>query len=168
MNPFELVGTNGHVPPPPLAVMVHREFDPIVTAMLVSVDAKPLAVAVTVIPVGPEVGLNTRETTVPVKVWEAVSDAAFPVIVTWFRKPLPEVKVNPFVAWSATNVHPLNDPPETVQVPPVSVIDVLVSVSSKVTNVSVEANPLPDAVTVIPVGPKVGLNARLVTVPLNV
>ena len=46
-KPFELVGTNLHDPPPPLAVMVHREFDPIATAMLVSVDANPAAVAVT-------------------------------------------------------------------------------------------------------------------------
>ena len=63
-NPFELVGTNAHVPPPPLAVMVHREFDPIVTAMLVSVDAKPVAVAVTVTPVGPDDGLSVSVATV--------------------------------------------------------------------------------------------------------
>ncbi len=60
VKPFELVGTNVHVPPPPLAVMVHREFDPIVTAMLVSVDANPAAVTVTVTPLGPDDGVSVR------------------------------------------------------------------------------------------------------------
>ena len=68
VNPFELVGTNVHVPPPPLDVMVHREFDPIVTAMLVSVDAKPVTRTVTVIPLGPWLGLNVNAVTVPVNV----------------------------------------------------------------------------------------------------
>ena len=67
VNPFKLVGTNGHDPPPPLAVMVHREFDPIVTAMLVSVDANPVAVTVTLTPLGPDDGLNVRRAIVPVK-----------------------------------------------------------------------------------------------------
>ena len=67
-NPFELVGTNAHVPPPPLAVMVHREFDPIVTAMLVSVDAKPVTRTVTVIPLGPWLGFNVNAAMVPVNV----------------------------------------------------------------------------------------------------
>ncbi len=66
LNPLELVGENVHDPPPPLAVMVHRAFDPNVTAMLASVDAKPLAVAVTVIPDGPEDGLSVRVAKVPV------------------------------------------------------------------------------------------------------
>ena len=68
VNPFELVGTNVHVPPPPLAVMVHREFDPIVTAMLVSVDANPATVTITVTPLGPDDGVNVRLAIVPVKV----------------------------------------------------------------------------------------------------
>ena len=67
VNPFELVGTNVHVPPPPLAVMIHREFDSIVTAMLVSVDANPAAVTVTLTPLGPDDGLNVRLAIVPVK-----------------------------------------------------------------------------------------------------
>ena len=65
-KPFELVGTNVHVPLPPLAVMVHREFDPIVTAMLVSVDANPAAVTVTVTPLGPDEGVSVRLAIVPV------------------------------------------------------------------------------------------------------
>ena len=68
VNPFELVGTNVHVPPPPLDVMVHRVVDPIITAMLVSVDANPAAVTVTVTPLGPDDGVNVRLATVPVKV----------------------------------------------------------------------------------------------------
>ena len=67
VNPFELVRTNVHDPPPPLAVMVHREFDPIATAMLVSVDANPAAVTVTVTPLGPDDGVSVRLAIVPVK-----------------------------------------------------------------------------------------------------
>ena len=67
VKPFEPVGMNVHDPPPSLAVMVHREFDPIVTAMLVSVDANPAAVTVTLTPLGPDDGLNVRLAIVPVK-----------------------------------------------------------------------------------------------------
>ena len=63
-KPFDFVGTNVHDPLPPLAEMVHRVVDPIVTAMLVSVDAKPVAVAVTVTPVGPDDGLSVSVATV--------------------------------------------------------------------------------------------------------
>ena len=68
VNPFELVGTNVHDPLPPLAVIVHRVVDPIVTAMLVSVDANPETVTVTVTPLGPDEGLSVRLAIVPVKV----------------------------------------------------------------------------------------------------
>ena len=68
VNPFELVGTNVHAPPPPLAVMVHRVVDPTITAMVVSVDANSAAVTVTVTPLGPWLGLNVRLAIVPVKV----------------------------------------------------------------------------------------------------
>ena len=103
MKPFELVGTNVHDPPPPLAVMVHREFDPIVTAMLVSVDANPETVAVTVIPLGPDDGVSARLVTVPVNVVVCVSPAWLPVAVTTTVLPA-LLNVNPVVEL-ATNVH---------------------------------------------------------------
>ena len=68
VNLFAAFAVNVHDPPPPLAVMVHRDFDPIVTAMLVSVDANPAAVTVTVTPLGPWLGLNVNAVTVPVNV----------------------------------------------------------------------------------------------------
>ena len=68
VNPLEPVGENVHDPPPePAVVIVQRDVEfGLVMAMLASVDAKPLAVAVTVIPDGPEDGLNVRVATVPV------------------------------------------------------------------------------------------------------
>ncbi|MCL4307798.1 MAG: hypothetical protein M1126_00280 [Candidatus Thermoplasmatota archaeon] len=59
-KPFELVGKNVHDPPPPLAAMVHRDFDPTITAMLVSVSANPLPDAVTNVPIGPDDGVSVR------------------------------------------------------------------------------------------------------------
>ena len=102
-KPFEPVGMNVHDPPPPLAVMVHREFDPIATAMLVSVDANPAAVAVTVTPLGPGDGVSVRLATVPVNVVVCVSPAWLPVAVTTTVLPA-LLNVNPVVEL-ATNVH---------------------------------------------------------------
>ena len=68
VKPFVALAVNVHEPLPPLAVMVHRVVDPIVTAMLVSVDANPAAVTVTVTPLGPDEGLSVRLAIVPVKV----------------------------------------------------------------------------------------------------
>ena len=112
VNPFELVGTNVHDPPPPLAVMVHREFDPIVTAMLVSVDANPAAVTVTVTPLGPDDGVSVRLATVPVNVVVCVSPAWLPVAVTTTVLPA-LLNVNP-VEELATNVHGCSIAPELI------------------------------------------------------
>ena len=146
VNPFELVGTNVHVPPPPLAVMVHREFDPIVTAMLVSVDANPAAVTVTLTPLGPDDGLNVRLATVPVNVAVAVSLATDPVAVTVFEVPL-LLNVNPFEL-VGTNV----------QLPPPFVSELIVHNAAELELVtamlvSVDAKPVTRTVTVIPLGP---------------
>ena len=102
-KPFDFVGTNVHVPPPPLAEMVHRVVDPIVTAMLVSVDANPAAVTVTVTPLGPDDGESVRLATVPVNVVVCVSPAWLPVAVTTTVLPA-LLNVNP-VEELATNVH---------------------------------------------------------------
>ena len=102
-KPFEPVGTNVHDPLPPLAVMEHREFDPIATAMLVSVDANPETVAVTVMPLGPDDGESARLVTVPVNVVVCVSPAWLPVAVTTAVLPA-LLNVNPVVEL-ATNVH---------------------------------------------------------------
>ena len=146
VKPFELVGTNVHVPPPPLAVMVHREFDPIVTAMLVSVDANPAAVTVTLTPLGPDDGLNVRLATVPVNVVVAVSLATDPVAVTVFEVPL-LLNVNPFEL-VGTNV----------QLPPPFVSELIVHNAAELELVtamlvSVDAKPVTRTVTVIPLGP---------------
>ena len=168
VKPLPLVGWNVHEPPPVTVEMVQRVAAVgLVIVMVVSVEAKPLTVAVTVIPVGPWVGLSVRRTCVPTNVWDAVSEAALPVTVTWFVVPAPELNANPFPEF-ATNVHPLNDPLVNEQGLLVSAIEVLVSVSSKVIETSVVANPLPEAVIVTPLGPNVGLKVRLVTVPRNV
>ena len=73
------------------------------TAMLVSVDANPAAVTVTVTPLGPDDGESVRLATVPVNVVVAVSLATDPVAVTVFEVPL-LLNVNPVVEL-ATNVH---------------------------------------------------------------
>ena len=160
MNPFEPVGTNVHDPPPPLAVTVHREFDPIVTAMLVSVDANPAAVTVTVIPLGPDEGVSVRLTIVPMNVAVAVSPLD-PVAVTVFEAP-PLLNVNPFEP-VGTNV----------QLPPPLVSELIVHNAAELglvtaTLVSVDANPATVAVTVIPLGPDDGLSVRLAIGPSTV
>ncbi|MCL4307797.1 MAG: hypothetical protein M1126_00275 [Candidatus Thermoplasmatota archaeon] len=76
-KPFELVGKNVHDPPPPLAAMVHRDFDPTITAMLVSVSANPLPDAVTNVPIGPWLGVSVSVGVIPVN--EAVATTVF-----WF------------------------------------------------------------------------------------
>ena len=157
VNPFELVGTNVHVPPPPLAVMVHREFDPIVTAMLVSVDANPAAVTVTVTPLGPDDGVSVRLATVPVNVAVAASLALFPVAVTVFEVP-PLLNEKPVEAVKAHD--PL--PPLAVMVH--RVVDPIVTAML----VSVDANPAAVTVTVTPLGPDDGVNVRLAIVPVKV
>ena len=163
VKPFELVGTNVHVPPPPLAVMVHREFDPIVTAMLVSVDANPAAVTVTLTPLGPDDGLNVRLATVPVNVAVAVSLALFPVAVTVFDVPL-LLNEKPFAALAVNPQDPLPEPlGETVIVHRVTEVGPVT-----VMLVSVDAKPVTRTVTVIPLGPWLGLNVNAVMVPVNV
>ena len=157
VKPFEPVGTNVHDPPPPLAVMVHRVVDPIVTAMLASVDANPAAVTVTVTPLGPDDGESVRLATVPVNVAVAVSLALFPVAVTVFEvppllneKPVEAVKVHVPPPPLAVIVHREFDPIATAML------------------ASVDAKPLARTVTVIPLGPWLGLNVNAVTVPVNV
>jgi hypothetical protein len=68
VNPFELVGTNVQLPPPFVSeLIVHNTAElELVTVMLVSVDANPAAVTVTVTPLGPDDGVSVRLVTVPV------------------------------------------------------------------------------------------------------
>jgi hypothetical protein len=70
VNPFELVGTNVQLPPPFVSeLIVHNAAElGLITAMLVSVDAKPVTRTVTVIPLGPWLGLNVNAVMVPVNV----------------------------------------------------------------------------------------------------
>ena len=141
-------------------VIVHNftEVGP-VTVMVVSVDANPAAVTVTVTPLGPDDGVSVRLATVPVNVTVAASLAAFPFAVTVFAVP-PVLNVNLFAAF-AVNVHdPL--PPLAVMVH--RVVDPIVTAML----VSVDANPAAVTVTVTLLGPDDGVSARLVTVPVNV
>ena len=110
VNLFAAFAVNVHDPLPPLAEMVHREFDPIATAMLASVDANPAAVTVTVIPLGPDDGVSARLVTVPVNVVVCVSPAWLPVAVTTTVLPA-LLNVNP-VEELATNVHGCSIAPE--------------------------------------------------------
>ena len=80
---------NVQVPPPlPPVVIGQSEVDPgPVTAIVVSVEAKPLAVTVTVTPDGPEEGLSVKERTVPVNVAVVESPAVEPAAVIVFAVP---------------------------------------------------------------------------------
>ena len=116
------------------------------TAMLVSVDANPAAVTVTLTPLGPDDGLNVRLATVPVNVVVAVSLATDPVAVTVFEVPL-LLNVNPFEL-VGTNV----------QLPPPFVSELIVHNAAELELVtamlvSVDAKPVTRTVTVIPLGP---------------
>ena len=107
VKPFAALAANPQDPlPEPLGetVIVHKvtEVGP-VTVMLVSVDANPAAVTVTVTPLGPDDGVNVRLATVPVNVVVCVSPAWLPVAVTTTVLPA-LLNVNP-VEELATNVH---------------------------------------------------------------
>jgi hypothetical protein len=151
VNPFEPVGTNVQLPPPFVSeLIVHNTAElGLVTATLVSVDANPATVAVTVIPLGPDDGLSVRLATVPVNVAVAVSPLD-PVAVTMFEAP-PLLNVNPFEP-VGTNV----------QLPPPLVSELIVHNAAELglvtaTLVSVDANPAAVTVTVTPpLGPDEG------------
>ena len=143
-------------------VIVHNfiEVGP-VTAMLVSVDANPETVAVTVTPLGPDEGASVRLVTVPVNVAVAASLALFPVAVTVFEIP-PLLNKNPFELVGAN-----------VQLPPPFVREMIVHNAVELglvsaTLVSVDANPATVAVTVTPLGPDDGLSVRLAIAPSTV
>ena len=123
-KPFELVGTNVHDPPPPLAVMVHRVVDPIATAMLVSVDANPETVAVTVTPLGPDDGVSVRLAIAPSTVNVNEFCTEFPlespyvtviVNVAGLVYPL-GVQPNEVVLVPLGSVHPVGTDPDQVYV----------------------------------------------------
>ena len=174
VNPFVRFATNVHPlndPPETVQVPPVSVIDVLVSVSSkvidVSVEANPLPEAVTVTPLGPYLGLNVSVVCVPVNVWLALSDATLPVAVTGFATPAPEPNENPFVGF-AMNVQPLNAPEVTAQVPPPLVMGIDLLPMESVTDVSVDANPLPDAVTVTPLGPDEGESVRLVVVPVNV
>ncbi len=150
VKPFAPLTVNEQEPPPPLAVMVHSVVSAgFFTAIVASVDAKPLAVAVTLVPSGPASGLRVRESVVPVNVAVAVSPAVFPVAVTVFAALLKE---KPFEL-VGTNV----------QLPPPFVSELTVHNGAELglvtaTLVSVDANPATVAVTVTPLGPDDGVS----------
>ena len=161
VSPLPAFAVKPHEPLPEPAgetVIVHNFIDvgP-ATAMLVSVDANPAAVTVTVTPLGPDDGESVRLATVPVNVAVAVSLALFPVAVTVFEvppllneKPVEAVKVHVPPPPLAVIVHREFDPIATAML------------------ASVDAKPLARTVTVIPLGPWLGLNVNAVTVPVNV
>jgi len=165
-NPFPEVGTKVHAPPPDPPVLIEQIVADVglVTPIEPSVDANPDAVAVTVTPFGADPGLSVRVATVPVKVAVAVSYAGVPVAVTVVGLPAPPLNANPLATF-ATKVHvPLIDPETTVQVLRFPSVE-----SDRITEVSVDANPEPDAVTVTPLGPDDGLSVRLgITVNVDV
>ena len=128
----------------------------IVTAPPVSVvGVNPVPATVPDVPLDPWLGVSVIAGTVPVNVAVAVSPAVFPVAVTVFAVPL-LLNEKP-VDVLAVKVQPENDPELTVQVLLLKEVDP----TSNVTLVSVDANPLPDAVTVTPLGPDDGVRVRL-------
>ena len=161
VNPFELVGTNVQLPPPFVSeLIVHNTAElELVTVMLVSVDANPAAVTVTMTPLGPDDGVSVRLATVPVNVAVAASLATDPVAVTVFEAPL-LLNVNPFEL-VGTNVH---FPPPPLAVMVHREFDPIVTTML----VSVDAKPVTRTVTVTPLGPWLGLNVNAVVVPVNV
>ena len=175
VNPFEGFATKvqplkepvdtAHVPPL-LVMVIEVEVSVSWKDTETSFEANPLPEAVTVTPLGPYLGLNVRLVTVPVNDVVAVSDDAFPVAVTVLETPA-ELNVIPFVEFTM-NVHPLNAPDVTAQVPPPLVIGMVLPARVKVTNVSVDEKPDPPAVTVTSAGPLEGVRVSAVTVPVNV
>ena len=131
-----------------------------------SVDANPDPLTVTVTPLGPDTGLSVSEDVVPVNVAVAVSPATGPVAVTVFAIPL-LLNVKPFAALAAFAVNPQDPLPEplgeTVIVHRVTEVG-----PATVMVVSVDAKPVTRTVTMIPLGPWLGLNVNVVTVPVNV
>ena len=128
-----------------------------------SVDANPDPLTVTVTPLGPDTGLSVNEDVVPVNVAVAVSPATDPVAVTVFAIPL-LLNVKPFAALAANPQDPLPEPlGETVIVHRVTEVGPVT-----VMLVSVDAKPVTRTVTMIPLGPWLGLNVNVVTVPVNV
>ena len=152
VNPFAALAANPQDPlPEPLGetVIVHRvtEVGP-TTVMVVSVDANPAAVTVTVTPLGPDNGASVRLATIPVNVAVAVlpGPPAFPVAVTVFAVP-PVLNRKPFEP-VGTNV----------QLPPPFVSELIVHNAAELELVtamlvSVDAKPVTRTVTVIPLGP---------------
>ena len=168
VNPPAAFAVNPHEPPPapPDTVIVHSTVEPgPLTWIEVSVEDRPDTVAVTVTPEGPDVGLSVSPAVVPVNVATAV-DPPVSVAVTEVAVP-PLLNAKPFVEL-AMNVH---DPPP---VPPEMLIVQSAVKLGPVTAIEVSADENPDtvAVTVIPVGPELGLSPRegvlTVTVPLAV
>ena len=145
--------------------------------MPVSVDAKPLAVAVTVIPEGPEDGFSVREMTVPVKVAVVESLAVHPEAVTVLDAPALEkvkvvelesllgvpVAVTEFDVPPLVNVKPSAPLAVNVQVPVFGVVtehNVTELGLVTLTEVSLARKPVAVAVTRMPEGPFDGLKVR--------
>ena len=118
-----------------------------------AVGVNPVPLTVTVVPLGPWLGVSVIAGTVPVNVAVAVSPVVAPVAVTVFAVPLLLKKKSPKVL--AVKVQSENDPELTGQMARIDVPTVIV------TDVSPEAKPLPDAVTVVPAGPWSGVRVRL-------
>jgi hypothetical protein len=123
------------------------------------VGVNPVPATVTNVPLGPWLGVSVIVGLVPVNVAVAVSPAGLPVAVTVFAVPL-LLNLKP-VDVLAVKVQPENDPELTVQVEGEVERGVVELPTVKVTLVSGPANPLPDAVTVIPLGPDDGVSVRL-------
>ena len=111
-----------------------------------------------VVPTGPELGVSVSVAVVPVNVAVAVSPVD-PVAVTMFGVPLLlKEKLSEVLA---VKVQPENDPELTEHVAG-EVVRAAVDVPAvNATDVSPEAKPLPDAVTVVPAGPLVGLSVSV-------
>ena len=168
VNPPAAFAVNPHEPPPapPETVIVHStvEQGPL-NWIEVYVEDRPDTVAVNVTPEGPDVGLSDSPAVVPVNVATAV-DPPVSVAVTEFAVP-PLLNAKPF-AELAANVHdPPPVPPEMLIVQSAVKLGPVIAIE-----VSADENPDTVAVTVIPVGPELGLSPRegvlTVTVPLAV
>ena len=134
----------------PVPVAVHALADPIVPPaeivnVIVTPGVKPLPDTVTVAPLGPCVGTSATAGVVTVNVAVALSKApSDPVAVTVYAAAAPlTVNVQPLNVPVPVAVHTLAAP----IVPPGEIVKVIVTPG---------VNPLPDTVTVAPLGPCIG------------
>ncbi len=146
----------------PVPVAEHALAAPIVPPaeivnVIVTPGVKPLPDTVTVAPLGPCVGTSATAGVVTVNVAVALSKApSDPVAVTVYAAAAPlTVNVQPLNVPVPVAVHTLAAP----TVPPAEIVNAIVTPG---------VNPVPDAVTVTPLGPRVGVSVTAGVVIVNV